>query len=118
MAVAHGMEIYNVDSPPVEARGLAYTALELEQALRERAIPILQDADGLTELAEVFATLGLTQFDSEALRAALATSLPTEDWRVGEALAEAWLVDHGDCEFPWPARRDLRNPMASPAGAD
>lgn len=39
-------------------------------------------------------------------------------WRVGEALAEVYLIEHRQCEFPWPGGRDLKNPSASPAGTD
>ena len=48
--------------------------------------------------------------------------IPEEDhsrgWREGEALAEAWLVDHKHCEFPWPFNRDLRHHRASMPGAE
>jgi hypothetical protein len=37
---------------------------------------------------------------------------------VGEALAQAFLAAHRNCTFPWPASRDLRNPVSSPAGTD
>jgi len=39
-------------------------------------------------------------------------------WRVGEAIAESYLVEHRHCEFPWPGGRDLKNPDSSPAGTD
>ena len=62
--------------------------------------------------------LRLSCFASDNLRSALSAKHPVFDWQVGEAMAEAYLVDHRQCEFPWPSGRDLRNPEASPAGAD
>lgn len=59
-----------------------------------------------------------TQFESIRLRAALDRTTEPQDWQVGEAMAEAYLTDHRDCQFPWPSSRDLRNPSASLAGAD
>jgi hypothetical protein len=41
-----------------------------------------------------------------------------EDWRVGEAIAEAYLTDHRSCEFPWPDGRDERKGGSSLPGAD
>ena len=63
---------------------------------------------------------GLAQTDFEAARVSqiLSAGQPVDDWRVGEAFAEAFLIDHRGCEFPWPMGRDVRNPKASPAGAD
>ena len=41
-----------------------------------------------------------------------------EDWRVGEAIAEAYLTDHRSCRFPWPDGRDERKGGSSLPGAD
>ena len=53
-----------------------------------------------------------------AIKALLSPKIVPEDWRVGEALAQAFLAAHRNCTFPWPASRDLRNPVSSPAGTD
>ena len=63
----------------------------------------------------------LTEFGAENVVATLAI-IPEEaqskGWREGEALAEAWLVTHKNCEFPWPFHRDLRHHRASLPGAE
>ena len=41
-----------------------------------------------------------------------------ENWRVGEAIAEAYLTNHRSCHFPWPDSRDERKSGSSLPGAD
>ena len=41
-----------------------------------------------------------------------------EDWRVGEAIADAYLTDHRSCYFPWPIDRDKKRHGSSLPGAD
>jgi len=80
---------------------------------------LLRDEAGTRDLRSMMSELATTDFDTHALEAVLTT--PVTDlpaWRVGEALAEAYVVDHRQCEFPWPAGRDLKNPTSSPAGTD
>ena len=118
MTMAVGTEVYNVDALPVKARGLSYTDGELDAALRGSVSGILWDEAGESELQAVLSSMVTTEFSDKSVRRIL-TGLPTpENWRVREALAEAFLVEHRKCEFPWPSGRDLRNPAASPTGTD
>ena len=48
----------------------------------------------------------------------LSKTKPPEDWRVGEALAESYLVHQKNCFFPWPDGRDERKTGSSLPGAD
>ncbi len=117
--VPAGTECYNVDVTPLIARGIQYASGDLSQALGGRVAAILNDDDAKTRLEEILLSLATTSFQVDALRSLLSSSsgdLPS--WRVGEALAEAYLTHHRGCEFPWPIGRDLRNPAASPAGTD
>lgn len=121
MTVARGIEVYNADVPPVLARGYSYASEDLAAARADRLPAILADERGRGSLEELCSGLELTEFGSENVAEAL-RAIPEEEhsrgWREGEALAEAWLVDHRHCEFPWPFNRDLRHPRASLPGAE
>jgi hypothetical protein len=118
MAVAVGTEIYNADSVPVTARGFSYTDEELDDALGGSVSPILWDDSGTDSLQAILTSMITTDFSDESVKRILANRPAPGNWRVGEVLAEAFLVEHRQCEFPWPSGRDLKNPTASPAGTD
>jgi hypothetical protein len=119
MAVAVGTEVYNADATPVLARGCEYTQGELDHALQTRVAGLLRDDAGTRDLRSMISELATTDFDTRALESVLSSpAIPLPAWRVGEALAEAYIVDHRQCEFPWPGGRDLKNPASSPAGTD
>ena len=118
MAVAVGIEIYNADSVPVTARGFSYTDEELDDALGGSVSPILWDDSGTDSLQAILTSMTTTDFSDESVKRILANRPAPENWRAGEALAEAFLVEHRQCEFPWPSGRDLKNPTASPGGTD
>lgn len=116
--IARGVTAYELGKAPVTATGHRFTAGELATTLKERLPSILFDEAGRAQVREVLSGLATTDFKAQQIEAALAVPPPLRDWQVGEAMAEAYLVDHRGCEFPWPSGRDLRNPNASPAGAD
>ena len=62
--------------------------------------------------------LAETDFCKGEVERILSDTKPPENWRVGEALAEAYLTDHKDCFFPWPVGRDERKSGSSLPGAD
>lgn len=78
----------------------------------------LLDTRGTLAIVDALATLSGTEFSDVELRRILTPPGPFEDWRVGEAAAEAYLMDESACTFPWRQRRDQKNPKASPAGVD
>lgn len=121
MPVARGSEVYSLVVPPVVAQGMAFTQEELDAARAGRLPGILADAPGHEQLEDFYTSLELTEFSQENIAIAL-QPIPGEEhsrgWREGEALAEAWLVDHKDCDFPWPFNRDLRHHRASLPGAE
>ncbi len=118
MKIAPGNESYKCDHDGVVARGVTLTDLELDNALKTHLPPLLEDHAGSESLGKLMGGLSNTSFADARLREILKVP-PTQDgWRYGEALAESFLSDHRDCEFPWPSGRDLKNPSASPAGAD
>lgn len=118
MTLAVGMEVYNADAAPVTARGASYTDAELDAALRGSVSRILWDDAGVADLASILTSLVTTDFSDKSVKRILGSRVTPENWRVGEALAEAFLVEHRACEFPWPSGRDLKNPSASPSGTD
>lgn len=118
MTMSAGTEVYNADIVPVIARGATYTDAELDAALCGSVSRILWDDDGASDLRSILAGVVTTEFSKESIERILSQQHPPESWRVGESLAEAFLVEHRTCEFPWPSGRDLKNPSASPAGTD
>jgi len=113
-----GEEVYNVDSAPVVARGLTYTGQQLDEMLQGPVKEILQDVAGSDEIRELLSSVVSTDFEQEGFEEILTDNTVPENWRVGEAIAEGFVSDHGGCIFPWQTGRDLKNPNASPAGCD
>lgn len=118
MAMPTPSQEYNVSAQPVKAYGASYSNQQLDQILSGPVKAILQDASGKDELSSLLTSLITTDFEQAELAAVLAEEHDFEDWLVGEAIAEAFVADHGRCEYPWPTSRDLKNSNASPAGCD
>lgn len=119
MSTAKGQEVYTISAAtPVVACGVILSEDELGEALNGPVTSILRDDLGNAQVEVLLTSLVTTEFEQERLQAALDATTDPEDWRVGEALAEAYLTEHRDCEFPWHGGRDLKNPKASAAGTD
>ncbi|NLF24621.1 MAG: hypothetical protein GX589_03060 [Deltaproteobacteria bacterium] len=118
MTMADGAEVYRADVAPVKARGASYTDEELAAALSSSVSRILWDDVGTLDLRTILTSVITTDFSDKSLKRILTNSVTLDNWRVGEALSEAFLVEHRNCEFPRPTGRDLKNPSASPAGTD
>jgi hypothetical protein len=118
MTMAAGTEVYNSDVARVTARGASYTEVEIDTALRGSVSRNLWDDAGTADLQAILTSVVTTDFSDKSLKRVLASRVTPKNWRVGEGLAEAFLVEHRACEFPWPTGRDLKNPSASPAGTD
>ncbi|MFO0893016.1 MAG: hypothetical protein U0790_28255 [Isosphaeraceae bacterium] len=111
--------MYDCSSTPVLAHGIEFGDRELSQALATRVSEVVYDAAGLDELEDLLSGLSATKFETQTVQRVLSAPRGAiEDWRIGEAFAEAYLNDYRGCQFPWPSSRDLKNPEASPAGAD
>ncbi len=119
MTVANGTAVYNVDHSPVTARGLYFDDAELSKALDGPVSAIIRDDVGIDGVEDFLVGAPETEFRSDAVREALVTGDRTpEGWRVGEALAQAYLTVHRDCTFPWPVSRDEKALNSSMPGAD
>lgn len=109
---------YDAGTPPVLAHGLSYKDEQLSEILAGPVKHILQDTAGNVELWDLLGSVVSTEFEQEGLRQALTDETVPNNWRVGEAIAEAFVAQQGNCTFPWPTGRDLKNPNASAAGCD
>jgi hypothetical protein len=76
------------------------------------------DDSGKADVAALLAGLADTEFKKEGVERILANPDAVEDWRVGEAIAEAYVSHHRGALFPWPDGRDERRAGSSLPGAD
>ncbi len=118
MKVAAGEPVYHEGSAPCSGLGLKWSGDELDAAMNGRVAAVLFDDAGKADIEGILTGLPETDFEQEGLRRILSAPDDMEDWRVGEAIAEAYLTDHRDCCFPWPAGRDERKRGSSLPGAD
>lgn len=110
--------IYSIDGASVIARGVEYTEEQLDETINGPVKDLLLDKTGTDEINNMLSGLDSTEFNKEKMSQLLQVELEPESWTIGEALAEVYVSDNDNCPFPWPANRDLKNPKASPAGAD
>ena len=113
-----GTVAYTLGKPPVVGTGLAWSAQETESAVKGPVASIVYDDAGKQNLASLLGGLPETGFTSANVRTTLSQTAAVENWRVGEALAEGYLVRHRNCQFPWPDGRDIRKSGSSLPGAD
>ena len=118
MTTAIGEVAYQKGAIPCSGTGISWSSDELDKALTERVAPLVFDDEGKTDIKAILGGLAETEFDQDGLRETLADPDNVEDWRVGEAIAGAYLNDHRNCEFPWPIGRDERKRGSSLPGAD
>lgn len=79
----------------------------------------LNDNEGRTDFSEHLRGLSLTEMGKESLESVLNAEVTEErDWAIGEALAEAFLIQHHGLVLPWNMERDKRNMNGSLPGAD
>lgn len=118
MPVARGESVYGLGSPPCSGIGLLWTEDDLSAAMDGPAAAVLFDDEGNANIEEILAGLAETEFEQAGLRRVFQDPDRVEDWRVGEAIAEAYLTEHRSCTFPWPDGRDERKRGSSLPGAD
>lgn len=118
MKVAAGETVYNEGAAPCSGLGLTWSGDELDAAMNGPVAAVLFDDAGRSDIEGILTGLVETEFEQDGLRRVLSGPDDVEDWRVGEAIAEAYLTDHRDCAFPWPDGRDERKRGSSLPGAD
>ena len=109
---------YILGENSVTGCGFSITAAELKVALSGPVSEIVFDTKGKTTVKELLEGLAETEFDKTQIEEILLNSKTPENWRVGEAIAEAYLVEQYNCFFPWPDSRDERKTGSSLPGAD
>ena len=114
--VSEGRVAYALGTAPCTGMGIAWTAGALDSALAGSVRSMLSDEAGLAIIEEALMPLGETDFVAERVQALAKKGF--ENWRVGEAVAAAYLTDWRGCTFPWPISRDARRAGASLPGAD
>jgi len=118
MTLAVGSECYALGENPCSGKGISWTQDELDDAMSDPVAAVVFDDEGKADIGDLLATVADTEFKHEELERILEPPQEVENWRVGEALAECYLVKHRDCYFPWPDGRDERKEGSSLPGAD
>lgn len=118
MPVTAGTVVYSLGATPCSGLGLSWSNEDLDAALNERVAGLVFDDEGRADLESLVRELADTDFDQEGINQILFNPEAINNWRVGEAIAEAYLADHRSCQFPWPLGRDERKSGSSLPGAD
>lgn len=113
-----GTEVYQCDATSCKGRGYSWSNQELATAISSNVLSDIRDIEGRDAIASMFTNLSLTGFETSKLNEVLACSEPPKSWRIGEAIASAYLTSHRNCSFPWDDSRDVRKPKSSLPGAD
>ena len=145
--VAGGVVEYEVGAERCTGTGIQWSAVELDGALAGPVAALLRDDAGSMLVAEALSPLFESGFSTAGIEGALASEQrptgrrirvgsdsaysaaarriggaaghgPLTNWRVGEAIGEAYLTHRRGCFFPWRMSRDVRRPGSSLPGAD
>lgn len=118
MDMSEGKIEYTLGVQPVTGCGFSISEKELESALNGPVSEIVFDKSGNAIVKDLLEGLAETEFDKKQIEEILLNPKLPENWRVGEAVAEAYLIEQHDCYFPWPDGRDERKTGSSLPGAD
>ena len=118
MAVAAGQKVYEIGDFPCSGIGLKWISEELDSALQGPVADLVLDDAGKVGIRSVLAGMVETDLEWESLDEVLNGPTQVESWRVGEAIAGIYLIDHRACQFPWPPGRDERKQGSSLPGTD
>ncbi len=118
MTIASGTLEYQLGTAPVTGCGFSYSTTDLDAALSGSVAEVVFDDSGKADIEGLLAGLAETDFEKGEMERILSETKPPEDWWVGEALAESYLVHQKNCFFPWPDGRDERKTGSSLPGAD
>jgi len=118
MSIAAGEIKYTLGDHYVTGCGVLWSSDELATALSGSVAEVVFDDSGKADVSALLSGLAETEFEREEIEQILEDTKPPENWRVGEALAESYLVHQRNCYFPWPDGRDERKTGSSLPGAD
>jgi len=106
MSIATGITEYTLGTSPVCGCGFSWATDELDTALAGSVSEIVFDDSGKADISVLLSGVTETDFEKTQVELILTDTDTPEDWRVGEALAESYLVHQRKCFFPWPVGRD------------
>ncbi len=109
---------YRIEDGPVLGLGISITEDELESALDGPVAKIIFDTEETARLTLLIESIPDTNFTSVSIQGVFSSRSIPKNWRVGEALAEVYLVYNHACQFPWPNSRDEKKSGSSLPGAD
>ncbi|MEC7277975.1 MAG: hypothetical protein VXV96_16765 [Bdellovibrionota bacterium] len=123
MSIPKGKKSYSIQgssaSSVVEGTAFEYNEDALRDSIEKKVKDIVFDTEGKKSLSDLLITGDKTDFEMKRIGEVLENSVEgVEPWRIGEALAEAYLSSHNYCFFPWPDGRDERKRGSSLPGAD
>ena len=118
MSIATGIIEYTLGTSAVSGSGFSWDTDELDTALAGSVSEVVFDNYGKADISALLLGVAETDFEKSQVERILTNTNTPEDWRVGEALAESYLVHQRDCFFPWPDGRDERKTGSSLPGAD
>lgn len=81
-------------------------------------VNIVFDDSGKEDIKTLLTGIDETGFEKGQIERILSDIKSLKNWRVGEALAESYLVHQRNCFFPWKSGRDERKSGSSLPGAD
>jgi hypothetical protein len=113
-----GQISFQINDKNLSVVGLKLAHDDLVIVVQTYASPILFDTAGLVDIRQVLNEVVETDFERSNLEIALSEARRPHSWEVGEAIAECCATHHTRCIFPWPLRRDQRNPFANQPGSD
>lgn len=116
--VPDGTVAYKVGAYPCSGTGVEWTVEQTRIALEGEVLRIAYDLVGFAEMEVSLGSLVDSVYAKEMALETLRGLGKVDRWRVGEAIAEAYLTAHRDCVFPWPVERDMRGEGSSVPGTD
>jgi hypothetical protein len=116
--ISSGTEKYRLGTHPVSGAGYGFSEKEFEFAITGSVASTVFDDHGNASVEDFLLSLNTTGFVADSVNRILHQFSPPENWRVGEAFAETYLVHHRNCIFPWSDSRDERRQGSSLPGAD
>ncbi len=117
--VSEGEIVYRMDGDPCSGVGIRWSEEELNAAIVNRVTAVVFDDEGKANNMEILEGVMGSDFNQDKVRQRILKDRDrVENWRAGEAIAEAYLTDHRSCYFPWPDGRDEKKRGSSLPGAD
>lgn len=110
--------MYRLGEHPTTGVGYGFSEEEFDLAISGPVASTVFDDQGNASVEDFLLSLNTTGFATESVYRILRQESTPENWRVGEAFAETYLVQHRRCIFPWPDSRDERRQKSSLPGAD